>query len=272
MSSYVTTFVKNIRSLLSYHREIGIDSYPAKNDISVFLGIEPEQVSHGTIGMEKVSAAVTPEKNVAPGQETNRSAVGNSSLVDLKNEITICRSCDLCRDRIRSVPGRGVEKSQLMVVGDWLTAVDGSRLEPDLVFGAEQDRMLSRMLSAINVAFKDVYVTNVIKCAIPENCHPLASHVRCCLPFLRRQIAAVQPDVLCIMGGVAAKAILEQTLSLSQLRGKFHDYKTEEGLAVPALVTYHPTFLLENPEMKKATWEDLQLLAKKITPRSPMVS
>ncbi len=256
-------FVKNIRSLLCYHRGIGIVSYPLKTEISLFLEIEPDQVNHGTAGMGKVSEAVIPGKDPDPEQEANRPAARNS-LVELKNEIAICRSCDLCRDRIRSVPGQGTEKSRLMVVGDWLAAVDGDHLEAGLVFGVEQDRMLSRMFSAINVSFEDVYVTNVIKCAIPESCHPLATHVRCCLPFLRRQIDAVQPDILCIMGGVAAKAILDQTRSLSQLRGKFHEYRTEGGLAVPALVTYHPSFLLENPEMKKATWEDLQLLAKRL--------
>ncbi len=259
----VTAFVKNIRSILNYHREIGIDSYPSKAEVSVFLGIEPDQVNHGTAVMEKVSEAVIPGKETGSVQETNGPAVRNS-LIELKNEITACRSCELCRDRIRSVPGRGTEKSRLMVVGDWLASVDGSCLEAGLVFGVEQDRMLSRMFSAINVTFEDVFVTNVIKCAIPESCYPLASHVRCCLPFLRRQIITVQPDVLCIMGGVAAKAILGQTRSLSQLRGKFHEYRTEGGLSVPALVTYHPTFLLENPEMKKATWEDLKLLAKRL--------
>ncbi|WP_457575713.1 uracil-DNA glycosylase [Desulfomarina sp.] len=260
----LAAFVRNIRSILCYHREIGVDSYPSKDEISLFLGIEPGQLHHENTGMEKVSAVVLPEKDSSPEREAEGASARNS-FVELKKEITTCRSCDLCQDRIYSVPGRGSEKSRLMVVGDWLAAVDGEQLAAGLVFGVEQDRMLLRMFSAINVAFEDVFVTNVIKCAVPESCHPLASHVQCCLPFLRRQIVTVQPDVLCIMGGVAAKTILGQTRSLSQLRGKFHDYETEMGGTVPVLVTYHPTFLLENPEMKRATWEDLQLLAKKMS-------
>jgi len=124
--------------------------------------------------------------------------------------------------------------------------------------------MLSKMLAAINVLQEEVFITNVVKCAVPDSCHPAAAHVHCCMSFLRRQIVILAPEVICTMGMIAAKAVLDKPQSLSQLRGKLHTYETEDGLRIPVVTTYHPTYLLQNPEMKKATWADLQFLAKNL--------
>jgi DNA polymerase len=263
-NSDVAGFIKNIRSLLSYHREAGISSYPRNENISTFCGIELERPLSGVCSEEKASVVEIPGRIVVDRAGRDRASV-QISLSELAGEIGRCTACELSRDRIFPVAGRGTGTGRLMIIGDWLAATHGHSPEPDLVFGVEQDRMLSRMFSAIHIVPEDVFVTNVIKCAIPGTCHPLASHVRSCLPYLQQQITAVQPDMICVMGGVAAKAILGRGRSLSQLRGKLHEYKTQGGFSVPVLVTYHPTFLLENQEMKKATWEDLQLLAKKMS-------
>ena len=83
-------------------------------------------------------------------------------------------------------------------------------------------------------------------------------------PYLRRQIVALRPEVICTMGMVTARAVLQKSQPLSKLRGQFHEYMVEKEWTIPVIATYHPTYLLQNPEMKQATWTDLQLLAKRM--------
>ncbi|MGW8195792.1 MAG: uracil-DNA glycosylase, partial [Desulforhopalus sp.] len=179
-------------------------------------------------------------------------------------EVRVCHTCDLHKKRIYPVAGRGGDTVRLLVVGDWLASDATGKLEPGHLFGVQQDRMLSRMLAAIKLAPGDVFVTNVIKCAIPATLQPQATHVESCVSYLRRQIVALMPEVICTMGMIAARAVLGRRQPLSKLRGQFFNYEVGEGKNIPVIATYHPTYLLQNPEMKKAAWADLQLLAKRM--------
>ncbi len=186
------------------------------------------------------------------------------NFADIAAEVATCHACDLYKQRIYPVAGRGPEKIRLLIVGDWLSADGREGLPPGHLFGVLQDQMLSRMLAAIKLSATDVFITNVIKCAVPDSCQPQATHVQSCVSFLRRQIAALLPELICTMGTVAARAVLEKSQPLSRLRGQFHEYEVEKNKTIPVIATYHPTYLLQNPEMKQATWADLQLLAKRM--------
>jgi DNA polymerase len=152
----------------------------------------------------------------------------------------------------------------LLVVGDWLAVPEGLQPPTGCVFGIEQDRMLGKMIDAIKLPRTQVFVTNVIKCGIPASCQPKAEHVRACLPFLHRQIALLQPEMILAMGMIATKALLNRREPLSALRGQLHALVIRDDLKIPLIATYHPTFLLQNPEMKQATWLDLQLLGRQL--------
>lgn len=192
---------------------------------------------------------------------TVRSEVKPAEIAD---EVAVCRACELHRKRIYPVAGRGGDKVRLLIAGDWLVSDANGNLEPGHLFGVEQDMMLSRMLAAINLPPENVFVTNVIKCAIHCTEQPQATHVESCVSYLRRQITALMPEVICTMGMIAARALLERRQPLSRLRGRFHNYDVAGKVTIPVLTTYHPTYLLQNPEMKQATWADLQLLAKRL--------
>ena len=127
--------------------------------------------------------------------------------------------------------------------------------------------MLQRMLAAINLSPDDAFISNVIKCGVDASVQPKAENIAACLSYLHRQIAAISPQVICAMGIVAARSILQISQPLSQLRGRFHNYRQGDIRTIPVMATYHPTFLLQNPEMKKATWEDLQAIAKELQKR-----
>lgn len=124
--------------------------------------------------------------------------------------------------------------------------------------------MLSRMLEAIHLAPDDVFITNILKCGLPVSCQPIAANIHCCLSYLRRQIAVLAPEVICSMGTVATRALLDLPQSLSQLRGRFHLYTALDGKQIPLIPTYHPSYLLQAAEMKSETWKDLQLIEKKL--------
>ena len=103
----------------------------------------------------------------------------------------------------------------------------------------------------------EVYIANVIKSRPPENRPPLPDEVAHCLPYLEEQIAIIRPEFLCLLGKVAASALLNTSMPMGKLRGRWHRYRE-----IPTVVTWHPSYLLRLPSAKKEAWEDLQMLMK----------
>ncbi|MFT5700311.1 MAG: uracil-DNA glycosylase family 4 [Desulforhopalus sp.] len=258
-------FYASLQSLLRYHDEIGLGPVTLNDDIRNFLSVRPPvPVSIGP-GSEIVASRVDPQCNRTPEPVEQRAkATLLYTLADIEQEVTSCTACDLHKRRIYPVAGRGEKPVRLMIVGDWLAiAGAGSAIENQL-FGVQQDQMLFRMLAAMKVPIDEVFITNVIKCGLPEKQQPLALHVKTCVAYLKRQILVLRPQYICTMGMVAAKAVLDRSLALSRLRGKLHDYQLGTDDKIPVLATYHPSYLLQNPEMKQATWTDLKFLAQKM--------
>ncbi len=256
-----THFLTGLQSLLRYHQATGIDRYPKGADSAAFLCFQPLSLgSLRTMGRTETTShePVLREKR---SKSPEKSPLG---LADIAEEVATCHACDLHKQRLYPVAGRGPEKVRLLLVGDWLASDEQGQLPPDQLFGVEQDRMLARMLAAIQLPLSEVFITNVIKCAVPATCQPQANHVQSCVSFLRRQITLLMPEVICTMGMVAARATLEKSLPLSRLRGRLHEYEVSRDVKIPVVTTYHPTYLLQNPEMKTATWADLQMLAREL--------
>jgi DNA polymerase len=259
------TILTELRALLRYHALLGIDSYPKSTAVVNFLRFSPPAVAQGAGsgrgGSQVPTGKVLADRVVAERQRPEAPV----KLTDIADEVTDCRACTLHRQRLYPVPGRGVKGVRLVIVGDWLAGDTGdNELPPGHLFGAEQDTMLARMLAAITLSPAEVYITNTIKCAISADCQPRAEHLGACLSFLRRELALLAPEIICTMGMVATRALLEQSAPLSSLRGRFHQLPGAGQPPSVVLATYHPTFLLQNPEMKRAAWADLQLLAKRL--------
>lgn len=257
----------DLKALLQYHQRIGLGGYPKTGDLEKFLNYVP--VPHdvpGDPGAEQLSQGVSSGERRNQGKKQQKIDVSEVETVlsDVVEEVGSCQACDLHQSRIYPVPGKGTSQIRLMIIGDWLRSEEGSNLPAGHLFGIEQDAMVTRMLRAINLPEKQVYITNIIKCGLPAGCQVQKDHVQRCISYLRRQIAVLQPEVICTMGMVVYRSLLDSPLPLSRLRGTFHPIKVGEDAEIPLLATYHPTFLLQNPEMKRATWEDLQLLARKM--------
>ncbi|SDO75894.1 uracil-DNA glycosylase [Desulforhopalus singaporensis] len=275
MDNRKQSILSAIRGVLQYHREIGIKYYPGSSSVRSFMKAVPvaaRKAEEKTTSFHPPSSLERKDRR-PPAKPLNELTLAQikANLEEISTEVAGCSACDLHRLRIHPVAGRGNEQAKLLVIGDWLgideqNSGQGGRY----LFGHRQDVMLSRMLAAIGLSVDQVFITNVIKCAISTSSQPHADHVRSCVSYLRRQIAVIRPDLICTMGMIAARAVLEKKMPLSRLRGKFHMYSVDQQLQIPVLTTYHPTYLLQNAEMKKATWLDLQLVAKKLgLPISP---
>ncbi|MEN8200596.1 MAG: uracil-DNA glycosylase [Thermodesulfobacteriota bacterium] len=263
MEKEVVRLLHDIRGLLACHQVSGIDNYPAGSELSSFL--EARMPETGRPG-ESQGAKEKPAVGVQPATQTfNRKnkKSDQTTLGEIAAEVAQCRSCSLGGQRSRVVPGRGGGGNiRLFLIGHWLPESEQSGGES--VFGVEEDQMLARMLAAIHLPMDQVFVTNVIKCGVGPDSQPQAEHVDACASYLRRQIAAVAPELICTMGMVATRALLRMSQPLSRLRGRFYSYQLAKGQEIPLLPTFHPSYLLQNPEMKKATWLDLQALEKRL--------
>ncbi len=273
--------IDDIRTLLAYHHSLGIEVYPHDAGIPQFRtskavpdvagGTLPQSQRSGTAAHPVASVAhstpqAIPAAPLAPAPEATE------TLSEIITDINVCRNCRLHTQRAVPVPGHGAPRARLLIVGTWLSVPEQASFPPNTIFGLEEDQMLARMLAAIHLSADDIFVTNSIKCGIkcdaqggpPASSQPMTADAQRCLTYLRRQISVIAPEVICTMGILATRALLELPQSLSQLRGRFHQFTTLEGRQIPLIPTYHPSYLIQAPEMKRQTWEDLQLIESKL--------
>ncbi|MGD8700882.1 MAG: uracil-DNA glycosylase [Desulfosarcina sp.] len=181
-------------------------------------------------------------------------AGGNETLAGIRRDLGDCTRCTLCASRTHIVFGEGSPTAQLVFVGEG-PGVDEDRCGQPFVGAAGQ--LLTKIIAAMGLTRETVYICNIVKCRPPNNRNPEAEEIRHCLPFLKRQLAAINPRVICALGSVAARTLLETQTPISRLRGQF---KTVMG--IPVMPTFHPAYLLRNPEKKREVWNDVQQIMK----------
>lgn len=177
-------------------------------------------------------------------------------LEALRGEVAGCPKCRLCQSRTQTVFGVGNPDARWMCIGEAPGAEEDARGDP---FVGQAGRLLDAMLAAIGLDRKrDVYIANVIKCRPPGNRNPQPDEVASCEPYLREQIALVQPTLLILLGRFAAQTLLRTQVPVGALRGRVHHYQNG-AQSIPAVVTFHPAYLLRNPVDKAKAWRDLCL-------------
>jgi DNA polymerase len=176
---------------------------------------------------------------------------GLPTLQAVADVIAGCARCSLAGGRTHTVPGEGNPTARLMLVGEGPGATEDQTGRP---FVGQAGQLLDKILEAIGLPRETVFIANIVKCRPPQNRKPLPDEMAACLPFLRRQIALVQPAVLIALGGTAAEGLLGVKKGLGELRNKVHRYH-----GIPLVVTYHPAALLRNPNWKKPTWDDVRI-------------
>ena len=172
----------------------------------------------------------------------------------LEQEVANCAKCPLHKTRTQTVFGVGNKNADWMLIGEAPGEQEDLQGEP---FVGRAGQLLNEMLRALHLSREEVYIANILKCRPPANRDPKPEEVAACEPYLKRQIALVQPKIILAVGRIAAQNLLKTTKPLSRLRGKVHSYDD-----IPVIVVYHPAYLLRNPIAKRQAWEDLKLAFK----------
>jgi uracil-DNA glycosylase len=176
------------------------------------------------------------------------------ALEDIRADLGECLRCELGRTRNNLVFGVGTPAARIVFVGEAPGRDEDLQGEP---FVGEAGQLLTKIIQAMGLERREVYICNVLKCRPPNNRNPLPAEIEQCHPFLLRQLKAIGPGAIVALGTFAAQTLLKTKEPISKLRGHFHDYH-----GIPLMPTFHPAFLLRNASMKREVWEDMQLVMK----------
>ena len=194
------------------------------------------------IGIETVPFSET--RSALPHSSASALSQMTPTLEEIRQELGDCRRCKLHRTRRTLVFGEGPGYDE---------DVQGRP------FVGKAGQLLTKIIESIHLRREEVYIANVIKCRPPQNRNPEPDEIECCHPFLLKQIRAIQPQIICALGAFAAQTLLKTDAKITALRGRFYDLG---GMKV--LPTYHPAYLLRNPDRKREVWEDMKKISEVI--------
>lgn len=218
-----------------------------------------DQASPGAVlppARQPAQANASPTRPAAPviqapsGLSLFEERIENDSLEKIRTDIGDCTRCKLHKARTNIVFGVGSPKAELVFVGEGPGHDEDIQGEP---FVGRAGKLLTQMIEAMGLERKDVYICNVVKCRPPENRLPERDEIETCSPFLMRQLAVIQPKVICCLGACSAQTLLQTNQGISRFRGEWFDFRGSKLIA-----TYHPAYLLRNPNAKGEVWKDLQ--------------
>ena len=268
---------KKVALRLAFYEDLGIRSFyrdrhpeaafqQEKPVESVENPMRPTQIAYQEPALPKISlrpglqkvVSAAPSKMpplplpAAPGPSLFDGAdkIAGDTLLRIREDLGECTRCKLHKHRHTIVFGDGNPKAELVFVGEGPGADEDAQ---GLPFVGRAGKLLTQMIEAMGLERKDVYICNVVKCRPPENRTPEDDEVSTCSPFLLRQLEVISPKVIVCLGAVAAKTLLRTNRGISQFRGQWLDYRGSKLMS-----TYHPAYLLRNPNAKGEVWKDLQ--------------
>ncbi len=258
---------RQLAERVRYYRELGIyDFY--RRDVTATAAASPQSepavYPEGQQGQEmtpkaKALVPVIADENTFQSAERPESRIMDPvrALKLIREDLGDCTRCPLHKQgRKQIVFGVGNPKADLMFIGEAPGADEDEQGEP---FVGRAGQLLNNMIKAMGLKREHVYIANIIKCRPPGNRTPERDECETCSPFLMRQIAVIKPKVIVALGAVAAKTLLAIHAPMSDLRGRWYDFR-----ATKLAVTYHPAFLLRDPRQKKEAWKDLQMVMKEL--------
>lgn len=237
--------------------------------------IKQQQEIYGEIPSNKQEDPSTTMKNTSgsaqkttPADEEKPAAAAGREAESLENLLAACKTLDELRRFCETSPelktdlqgtnlvfGTGNPQADLMIVGEAPGVNEDKQGEP---FVGRAGQLLDKIMEAIGLARKDIYIANILKHRPPDNRDPKPEERQRSLPYLLRQIEIINPKLILCVGRISAATLLGKDIALKDMRQKFHPFHGRELMA-----TYHPAALLRNPNWKRPTWEDVQLLRKR---------
>ena len=192
---------------------------------------------------------------------SNTKADKASRLEKLKNQIDSIKNCDLKKSATNIVFADGNPNSSIMIIGEGPGANEDREGKP---FVGRAGKLLDKMLEAIKLNRKNVYISNVVNFRPPMNRRPTDEEINRYLPFLNKHIEIINPKILLLLGSTALNALIGNEVVISKARGRWVNKKI--GNANPEVIaSFHPAFLMRQPDQKKYAWEDLKMIRKKMS-------
>lgn len=260
--------------LLKWYVEAGVDEALADSPVDHLAAAprQPDPPARTTAPPAPAPSATPhrPSADLVSRDETARTAraaaeaAGN--LDELRAALADFDGCALKETAKSLVFADGAAGARLMFVGEAPGAEEDRHGVP---FVGPAGKLLDRMLAAIGLERRDVYITNILPWRPPGNRSPTDAEIAACLPFIERHIELVKPQILILVGGTSAKTLLKTTQGIMRLRGRWHDYQSP-GLSspLPARPLLHPAYLLRQPAQKRETWIDLLEIRKRLADES----
>ena len=243
----VVSLLKGLSDKVDLERKLGVN----------YLQLDP--VIKNTMSYEEdvISQSPTPESicdSVDTYNEEAKVELSKSekiaALKKLEEHVKECTKCELCKNRTNVVFGVGNPDADLLFVGEAPGYYEDVQGEP---FVGKAGQLLTKIIESIGMKRGDVYIANILKCRPPDNRNPSANEIVMCSPHLIRQIEIIRPKIICALGTFAAQTLLDTKETIGKLRGRFFEYQSTKFLA-----TYHPAYLLRNPDDKKKVWADIK--------------
>ena len=265
-----------LHARLRFYRELGIGEF-YRRDVDPGSWAQPEQ----PVALPQEQPHASPEPPAAPtplfSERTEESQIAPrkpfpaapavaealppeqhfAALKLIREEIGDCTRCALAKGRNKLVFGDGDPNARLMFVGEGPGADEDAQ---GLPFVGRGGQLLNNMIQAMGLKREQVYIANVVKCRPPQNRTPEPDEAHTCSPFLFKQIDVVQPKVIVALGQTAVTYLTGEKRPLSAWRGVTHPFRGGAKL----IVTYHPAFLLRDPNQKKHAWADLQIAMREL--------
>ena len=181
-----------------------------------------------------------------------------AELEKIAEEVSKCHKCGLGSSRTNAVPGEGNPNARIVFVGEGPGADEDAQGRP---FVGRAGQLLDKIIAAMGLKRSDVFICNVLKCRPPDNRDPRPEEIISCMPYLQRQIEMINPEIIVALGAHAARSLLNNNMSIGQLRGRFHEYCTGiDRPPIKLMPTYHPAYLLRNysDDNRKRVWDDMK--------------
>ncbi|MGM0596692.1 MAG: uracil-DNA glycosylase [Myxococcota bacterium] len=218
------------------------------------LGVDTD--SRGEQQKQQQATQVLSEPENDSSYQSDSNSESQMTLLELRAQWSNCQKCRLAETRQNLVFGEGDSDARLMLIGEGPGANEDRTGIP---FVGKAGKLLDKMIIAMGLDRKQIFIANIVKCRPPGNRDPLLDEVEQCIPALKKQIEIIKPEVILALGRVAAQTLLASNSSLGTMRLKWHTYQ-----GIPLLPTYHPAYLLRNPAAKRKSWQDLQMAMQKL--------
>ncbi|MFP4539283.1 MAG: uracil-DNA glycosylase family protein [Dichotomicrobium sp.] len=251
-----TTRSDTARAVLAWYQAMGVDEAVADAPLDWAAARFEASAPAEPTGTRSAKSPSAP-RGAPPAQRQETAAGGDLAHIEtldaLRAEVAAFEGCGLKRTAKSLCFARGSPEARLMLIGE---APGRDEDLQGLPFVGRAGQLLDRMLRAISLDPEEVYITNTVYWRPPGNRNPSPQEVEACWPFLTRQVELVAPEIMVLLGGAAAKQMLQTSEGIMRLRGKWRDIAVG-GHACRAIATLHPAYLLRNPLGKRLAWRDL---------------